>query len=229
MSSWTPTERTTIPMSSCRASHGATLPSWSSRVTSTSSPAFSSRASARVSRKLSEVMLWPNATSSPEQPRNEPAFSCARSTSADRAPRRLVRRADVGVVVAQVAGDRVDHLVGALGAAGAVEEGEPPLQRGEARTDGGDVEQGGTQEQFLSVDGPVVVGLHGQRGADEAVALALRDERAQLVGGGRGRRGARRGRRGSRRRRSARPPRAASRRPSRRRSRPARGPARRAW
>ena len=77
---------TTMPRSSWSASQGATLPSWSSRVTSTSSPAFSSRASARVRRKLSEVMLWPNATSSPEQPRNEPAFSWARSTSA------LVRR-----------------------------------------------------------------------------------------------------------------------------------------
>ena len=35
----------------------------------------SSRASARVSRKLSDVMLCPKATSSPEQPRNAPAFS----------------------------------------------------------------------------------------------------------------------------------------------------------
>ena len=39
-------------------------------------------------------------------------------------PRGLVRRADVRVVVAEVVGDRVDHLVGALGASGAVEEGE---------------------------------------------------------------------------------------------------------
>ena len=89
-------------------------------------------------------MLWPNATSSPEQPRNEPAFSWARSTSAERAARRLVRGTDVRVVVAEVVGDRVDHLVGALGAAGAVEEREPALQGGEAGTNSGDVEQRGT-------------------------------------------------------------------------------------
>ena len=96
-----------------------------------------------------------------------------------RAARGLVRGADVRVVVAEVAGDRVDHLVGALRPAGAVEEREPALQGGEAGTNGGDVEQRGTHDEVLSVDGPVIVGLHGQRGADEAVALALRDERAR--------------------------------------------------
>ena len=40
------------------------------------------------------------------------------------APARLVRPADVGVRLAVVAGDRVDHLVGHLSAAGPVEEGE---------------------------------------------------------------------------------------------------------
>ena len=52
-----------------------------------------------------------------------------------------VRRADVRVVVAEVVGDRVDHLVGALGPARAVEEGEPAVERREARADGVDVEQ----------------------------------------------------------------------------------------
>ena len=56
-------------------------------------------------------------------------------------------RADVGVVVAQVVGDRVDHLVGTLRAARPVEEREPALQGGEAGTNGRDVEQGGTQEK----------------------------------------------------------------------------------
>ena len=70
-SSCTSTKRTTMPMSSASASHGATFPSWSRRVTSTSSPASSSRASARVSRKLSAVMLCPNATSPGSQPRND--------------------------------------------------------------------------------------------------------------------------------------------------------------
>ena len=61
-----------------------------------------------------------------------------------RAARRLVRGTDVGVVVTEVAGDRVDHLVGALRPAGAVEEREPALQGGEAGANSGDVEQGGT-------------------------------------------------------------------------------------
>ena len=91
-------------------------------------------------------MLWPNATSSPEQPRNAPAFSWARSTSA------VVRRdvsygaPTLALSCAQVAGDRVDHLVGALRSAWAVEEREPALQGGEAGANGGDVEQGGTHE-----------------------------------------------------------------------------------
>ena len=59
----------------------------------------------------------------------------------DRAHARLVRRADVRVVLAQVAGDRVDHLVRALRAARPVEERERPVERREARADGRDVEQ----------------------------------------------------------------------------------------
>jgi hypothetical protein len=54
--------------------------------------------------------------------------------------RGLVGSADVGVRLAEVGGDRVDDLVRALRAAGRVEEGERPLQRGESRADGGDVE-----------------------------------------------------------------------------------------
>ena len=44
-------------------------------------------------------------------------------------PRRLERPAEVRVLVAQVVGDRVDHRVGHLRAAGRVEEGEVALQR----------------------------------------------------------------------------------------------------
>ena len=58
-----------------------------------------------------------------------------------RPPGRLVRRADVRIVVAEVLGDRVDDLVGALGAAGAVEEREPPVERREPGAHGRDVEQ----------------------------------------------------------------------------------------
>ena len=56
------------------------------------------------------------------------------------APARLVGRADVGVGLPEVAGDRVDHLVRALRAAGAVEEREGPIERAEARADRTDVE-----------------------------------------------------------------------------------------
>ena len=64
-----------------------------------------------------------------------------------RPARRLVRGADVRVVVLEVAGDGVDHLVGHLRPAGAVEEREPALQRREAGTHSSDVEQCGTQEK----------------------------------------------------------------------------------
>jgi hypothetical protein len=60
-----------------------------------------------------------------------------------RALRGLVRGADVCVRLAHVGGDRVDHLVRALRAAGAVEERERPLQRRVARTDRLDIQQGG--------------------------------------------------------------------------------------
>ncbi len=44
--------------------------------------------------------------------------------------------------VAHVVGDRVDHLVRALRAAGAVEERERPVERRETRAHGVDVEHG---------------------------------------------------------------------------------------
>ena len=46
-----------------------------------------------------------------------------------RSDARLVGRADVGVVLAQVARDRVDDLVGALCASRPVEEREPAIER----------------------------------------------------------------------------------------------------
>ena len=64
---------------------------------------------------------------------------------------RLVRRADVGVRLAQVAGDRVDHLVRALRAARAVEEGERALECRIARADGGDVEQSCAHASSISL------------------------------------------------------------------------------
>jgi hypothetical protein len=61
----------------------------------------------------------------------------------DRANARVVRGADVRVVLTQVAGDRFDHLVRALRPAGPVEEGEAAVERGEPCPDGFDIQQGG--------------------------------------------------------------------------------------
>jgi hypothetical protein len=58
----------------------------------------------------------------------------------DRVKTRLVRRADVRVVLAEVVRDRVDHLVRALGATGAVEEHERAVQGRESRPDRVDIE-----------------------------------------------------------------------------------------
>jgi len=60
-----------------------------------------------------------------------------------RADARPVRRADVRVVLAEVARDRVDHLVRALRPARPVEERELAVERGETGADGVDVEQRG--------------------------------------------------------------------------------------
>ena len=58
------------------------FPSWSSRVTTISSPARSSRPSVRVRAKLSVVMFWPKPTSSASQPRNRAAVWWAVTISA---------------------------------------------------------------------------------------------------------------------------------------------------
>ena len=77
-----------------------------------------------------------------------------------RAPRGRVRCADVGVVLAQIARNRVDHLVGALRAAGPVEEGEPALERGEPRPHRlrRRVARPCSRDR-LPVDGPAVAGV----------------------------------------------------------------------
>ena len=90
-------------------------------------------------------MLCPNATSSGWQERKRPAREVRALDQLDRAHARVVGRAHVRVVLAQVAGDRVDHLVGALRAAGPVEEREPAVERGVAGTDRLDVEHGRAQ------------------------------------------------------------------------------------
>ena len=97
----------------------------------------------------------------------------------DGADARLVRRADVRVVLAQVAGDRVDHLVRALRPAGPVEEGEPAVECACSARGRLGHPAGSCSCHFLSVDGPAVAGLRGQRGADEAVTLGLREQLAR--------------------------------------------------
>ena len=74
--------RTTRSWSRASSSHGATFASWSSRVTTTSSPALHSRAAARVRAKLSVVMFAPNTTSSGEQPSQLEPVRRALATSA---------------------------------------------------------------------------------------------------------------------------------------------------
>ena len=70
------------PASWASSSHGETLASWSSRVTTTSSPAAQSRAAARVSAKFSVVMFGPKITSSAVAPRSSAAACRAPVTSA---------------------------------------------------------------------------------------------------------------------------------------------------
>ena len=127
-----------------------------------------SREAARESAKLSVVMFAPNATSSGGRVRGTAPPSRARcSTSASVALRRRERPADVRVRLAQVAGDRVDHRVGHLRAARAVEERERLLQRAEARA---------RTSRPSSGHAPRVLRRDRQGRADEAVALGLRDQ-----------------------------------------------------
>jgi hypothetical protein len=68
-----------MPLSAASSTHGATPPSWSSSVVSTSSPAPKSRPAARESAKSSVVMFMPKEISSAPQPRKWPASSFARA------------------------------------------------------------------------------------------------------------------------------------------------------
>ena len=72
------------------------------------------------------------------------------------APARREEAAGVRVRLAEVAGDRLDHLVGNLGPAGAVEERRRAGERREARADGGDVEQrcAHARDAICAVRGP---------------------------------------------------------------------------
>ena len=76
--------RTTRSWSSATSSHGDTFASWSSAVTTISSPGLSVRATACASWKLSVVMFAPNAIPSGSAPVNSAAAARPRSiTSSD--------------------------------------------------------------------------------------------------------------------------------------------------
>ena len=85
-------------------------------------------------------MLGPNATSSATAAEEVGRTLPRVLDQLDRAPRGLEGAADVRVRLAEIRGDRVDDLVRALRPAGAVEEGERPLEGGEPGAYGGDVE-----------------------------------------------------------------------------------------
>jgi len=75
-------------LSCASSSHGDTFPSWSSFVTTISSPAFQSRAAVRESAKFSVVMFAPKIVSSGAQRRKSAAVRRDCETSAS--VRRLV-------------------------------------------------------------------------------------------------------------------------------------------
>ena len=83
-------------------------------------------------------MFAPNATSPAVAPRKRAAVSCAAASSASVRCEVANGPPRFAFELAEVAGDRVDHRVGHLGAAGAVEERERLLERSEARADVGD-------------------------------------------------------------------------------------------
>ena len=158
---------------------GETFASWSSAVTTISSPSRSVRPNARVSRKFSAVMLWPKAVSPGEQPRNDAARSCASVDELVGADARLVRCADVRVVLAQVARDRVDDLVRALRPARPVEERESAIERREARADRGDVERGGAHKTSWPLTIQRCRGFAVSEFDTKQPCSALRDELAE--------------------------------------------------
>ena len=74
-------------------------------------------------------MLWPKAVSLGRAAEERRGLLVRDVDELHRSDARLVGRADVGVVLAQVARDRVDDLVGALCASRPVEEREPAIER----------------------------------------------------------------------------------------------------
>ena len=109
--------------------------SWSSRVTTTSSPSCQSRAAVRESAKLSEVMFAPKVTSSVGDPEQVGGGGARRGDHVVGHHRGEELPARVRVRGEHVAGDRLEHRVRHLGAGRAVEVGHRDVQRVEAVAD----------------------------------------------------------------------------------------------
>src|SRR4051794_40412548 len=77
-------KRTVAPARSAAINHGATLPSWSSRVQTISSPGSSVRPIAAANASVSVVMLGPKTTPRGSPPTNRPATVRASSMNASR-------------------------------------------------------------------------------------------------------------------------------------------------
>ncbi len=122
---------TTMPRSCAISSHGEMFASWSSRVTTTSSPAVHSRDAVRLRGEVerrhvrAEAHLVGRARRGTTLPPRAPRRSPRPSRPSSGRPRRSSRSS------AEVAGDRLDHRVGNLRARRAVEVRERPLERAE--------------------------------------------------------------------------------------------------
>ena len=127
-------------MSCAISSHGETFASWSSAVKTISSPSRRVRAERPRQQEVQRGHALAEGGLARRAAEECAGRSCASVDELGRSDARLVGGADVGVVLAQVARDRVDDLVGALCASRPVEEREPAIERGETRADGCDVQ-----------------------------------------------------------------------------------------
>ena len=110
----TSTKRTTMPMSSASASHGATFASWSSRVHEHLVAGLELAGERAREQEVERGHALPERDLAGIAAEERGGALVRGVDQLVRPARRLVGRADVRVVLAQVAGDRVDHLVGAL-------------------------------------------------------------------------------------------------------------------
>ena len=121
------THRTVAPASSAASTQGLTLASWSSRVTTTSSPGPSVRATEREMANSSVVAFGPKTTSSASALRSAAARWASAITSS---VSWLVANAPcVLLLLRQVRRHRLDHGFGDLRAAGRVDEEAGPVRR----------------------------------------------------------------------------------------------------